>query len=190
MMKTTTVLLALVVSLAQLPDARASIENTAGTCPGSSSICVWRQPRLSPPAGWHQAPVASAHYQANVFVPAGTDFRSAAAVIYAKSIPSNGKDDLATFMAGDLGEFRRQYAGLRIQSGLTTINGDRRTLATARLAPAPGGNAQWQTIAYDREGGDYLIFTLSARDKASHDAALPAFEAMLKGYRSGGSGSH
>lgn len=190
MMKTTTVLLAMVVSLAQLPDARASIENTAGTCPGSSSICVWRQPRLPPPPGWHHADIASAHYQANVFVPAVTDFRSAAAVMYAKAVPANGNGDLAAFMAGDLGEFRRQYAGLRIQGGLSATNGDGRTLTMARLAPAPGGNAQWQTIAYDREGSNYLIFTLSARDKASHDAALPAFEAMLKGYRSGGAGSH
>ncbi len=183
MTKTTTALLALAVSLAQLPAARAAFENTAGTCAGSTSICAWRQPRLSPPPGWHHADIASAHYQANVFVPAGTDFRTAAAVLYAKAIPANGRGDLAAFMASDLGEFRRQYAGLGIQSGLTSANGDGRMLPTARLMPAPGGKAQWQTIAYDREGNDYVIFTLSARDKASHDAAFPAFQAMVKSYR-------
>ncbi len=183
MTKTTTALLALAVSLAQLPAARAAIENTAGTCAGSSSICAWRQPRLSPPPGWHHADIASAHYQANVFVPTGTNFGTAAAVLYAKAIPANGQGDLAAFIASDLGEFRRQYAGLGIQSGLTTSNGDGRMLSTARLMPAPGGKAQWQTIAYDREGSAFLVFTLSARDKASHDAALPAFQAMLKSYR-------
>lgn len=183
MTKTTAALLALAVSLAQLPAAHASIENTAGTCAGSASICAWREPRLSPPPGWHHADVASAHYQANVFVPAGTDFRTAAAVLYAKAIPANGRGGLAEFMASDLGEFRRQYAGLGIQSGLTSANGDGRMLPTARLMPAPGGKAQWQTIAYDREGSDFVIFTLSARDKAAHDAALPAFQAMLKSYR-------
>ena len=190
MTKTTSALLALAVALAQLPAAHAAIENTAGTCAGSSSICVWRQPKLSPPPGWHHADIASAHYQANVFVPTGTDFRSAAAVLYAKAIPTNGRGDLAAFMASDLGEFRRQYAGLGVQSGLTSANGDGRMLSTARLMPAPGGKAQWQTIAYDREGSDFLVFTLSARDKASHDAGLPAFQAMLKGYRSGGQRPH
>jgi hypothetical protein len=183
MTKTTTALLALAVSLAQLPTAHAAIENTAGTCAGSTSICAWRQPRLSPPPGWHHADIASAHYQANVFVPADTDFRTAAAVLYAKAIPANGKGDLAEFMTSDLGEFRRQYAGLGIQSGLTSTNGDGRMLPTARLMPAPGGKAQWQTIAYDREGNDYVIFTLSARDKASHDAALSTFQAMVRSYR-------
>jgi hypothetical protein len=190
MTKTTTVLLALAVSLAQLPAADAAIENTAGTCAGSTSICGWRQPKLSPPPGWRHADIASAHYQANVFVPAGTDFRNAAAVLYAKAIPTNGKGDLATFMASDLGEFRRQFAGLGIQSGLTSASGDGRMLPTARLMPASAGKGQWQTIAYDRDGSDYVIFTLSTRDKASHDAGLAAFQAMLKGYRSGGQGSH
>ncbi len=185
MTKTTTALLAMAVSLAQLHDARAAIENTAGTCAGSSAICVWRQPRLSPPPGWHHADVASAHYQANVFVPTGTNFGNAPAVLYAKAIPANGSSDLTAFMASDLGEFRRQYAGLGIQSGLTSTNGDGRMLSTARLMPAAGGKAQWETIAYDREGSDFLVFTLSARDKASHDAALPAFQSMLKNYRAG-----
>jgi hypothetical protein len=190
MTKTTSVLLALAVSLAQLPAAHAAIENTAGTCAGSTSICAWRQPKLSPPPGWHHADIASAHYQANVFVPVGTDFRSAAAVLYAKAIPVNGRGDLATFMASDLGEFRRQYSGLGIQSGLTSINGDGRMLSTARLMPASGGKGQWQTIAYDRDGSDFVIFTLSARDKASHDAALPAFQSFLKSYRTAAPGSN
>lgn len=188
MTKTTTTLLALAVLLTQLPAARAAIENTAGTCAGSSSICAWRQPMLSPPPGWRHADVASAHYQANVFVPAGTDFRGAPAVLYAKSIPADGKGDLAAFMASDLGEFRRRYVGLGIQSGLTSRNGDGRMLPTARLMPASVGNGQWQTIAYDREGNDYVIFTLSARDKASHDSALPAFQAMLKSDRAAAPG--
>jgi hypothetical protein len=179
--------LGVLVSLVQVPDARAAMEAIADACPGTDSICVWHRPKLAPPPGWQPAAVASNRYQANAFVPDGIAFRDAAAVMYAKAVPAQGTAaNLATFMAGDLAEFRRQYPDLRVQTGLAATDGDGRTLKMVRLAPAPGGKAQWQTIAYGQEGSDYLIFTLSARDKAAHDAALPAFEAMLKGYRAAG----
>lgn len=185
-MKANTVVLALLVLLSRAPVARAAMEAVAEACPGSTSICVWQRPRLAPPPGWRQADAASARYQANAFVPTGTDFKDAAAVMYAKAVPANGKGDLSEFMAGDLAEFQRQYPGLRIQSGLTAANGDGKPVRLVRLAPSAGSNAQWESLAYDQEGGYVLIFALSARNQAAHAAALPAFEAMLKNYRASG----
>jgi hypothetical protein len=104
--------------------------------------------------------------------------------MYAKAVSAPPQvKTLADFMADDLADFRRQYPDLRVQRGLATRDGDGHGLATVRLSPGPGGRAQWQTIAYGQEGGDYLVFSLSARDQAAHDAALPAFTRMVGGYR-------
>jgi hypothetical protein len=103
--------------------------------------------------------------------------------MYAKAVAASPQvRTLSDFMADDLSDFRRQYPGLRVQQGLVTRDGDGHGLATVRLSPAPGGRAQWQTIAYGQEGGDYLVFSLSARDQAAHDAALPAFMRLVGAY--------
>jgi hypothetical protein len=136
---------------------------------------------LPPPPGWQRAEQASDHYQASAFVPAGADFNTAAAVMYAKSVSAD-EQSLAEFMADDLADFRGHYPGLHVQRGLTSVDGDGRSLATIRLSPSPGGKAQWETIAYGQEGSDFLVFALSARDQASHDAAQSAFAQMLRGY--------
>jgi hypothetical protein len=162
-------------------ESRAALENAVGPCPGSSSACLWKRPLLPPPPGWQRAEQASDHYQASAFVPAGSNFNSAPAVMYAKSVPAEGQA-LADFMADDLADFRRQYPGLHAQRGLTSVDGDGRSLPTIRLSPSAGGKAQWETIAYGQEGGDFLVFALSARDQAAHDAALAAFAQMLRGY--------
>jgi len=190
MIKTTAALLALLVLVAQVPEVRAGMEGVADTCPGTGAICFWHRPKLSPPPGWQPAEAASTRYQASAFVPAGSDFKHAAAVMYAKAMPVTGQTpDLPAFMSGDLAEFRQQYGDLHIQKGLTVTNGDGKTLAVSRLSPGSGSHAQWETVAYDQEGGYYLIFALSARSQAAHDAALPAFELMLKQYRASGPGT-
>lgn len=172
---------ALLVGLAG--QGRAAMEAVADACPGSKSVCIWHRPVVVPPAGWQRDDGASTHYQASAFAPVGQSFNAAPAVMYAKAVTvSPQAATLADFMADDLSDFRRQYPGLRVQNGLTTRDGDGRGLATVRLAPAPGSSAQWQTIAYGQEGGDYLVFSLSARDKAAHDAALAAFTRMVGGY--------
>jgi hypothetical protein len=161
----------------------AAMEEIADACPGSKSVCIWRRPVVAPPPGWQRAENASTHYQASAFAPVGQDFNAAPAVMYAKAVAASAQaKTLADFMAGDLADFRRQYPDLRVQHSLATRDGDGHGLATVRLSPGPGGNAQWQTIAYGQEGSDYLVFSLSARDQAAHDAALSAFTRMVGGY--------
>jgi hypothetical protein len=179
----TMALVSLLALTAVAGESRAALENAVGPCPGSPSACLWKRPLLPPPAGWQRAEQASDHYRASAFVPAGSNFNSAPAVMYAKSVAAEGQA-LADFMADDLADFRRQYPGLHVQRGLTSVDGDGRSLPTIRLSPAAGGKAQWETIAYGQEGGDFLVFALSARDQASHDAALAAFAQMLRGYHS------
>lgn len=167
----------------------AAMEQVADACPGSKSVCIWHRPVVTAPPGWQRSEGASTHYQANAFAPNGTVFTQAPAVMYAKAVAAPpGARTLADFMSDDLGDFRRQYPDLRVQQGLSTRDGDGHGLATVRLSPAPGGKAQWETIAYGQEGGDYLVFALSARDQAAHDAALPAFARMVAGYHAGTAG--
>jgi hypothetical protein len=162
---------------------RAAMEPVADACPGSQSVCIWHRPVVTAPAGWQRAEAASTHYQAAAFAPVGQEFNTAPAVMYAKAVAASPQvRTLSDFMADDLSDFRRQYPGLRVQQGLVTRDGDGHGLATVRLSPAPGGRAQWQTIAYGQEGGDYLVFSLSARDQAAHDAALPAFMRLVGAY--------
>ena len=184
MQRMTMVICAAAVLLGFAGRSHAAMEEVADACPGAKTVCIWHRPVVAAPPGWQRAENASTHYQANAFAPVGTDFTKAAAVMYAKAVaaPPQAKT-LADFMADDLADFRRQYPDLRVQGGLATRDGDGRGLATVRLSPAPGGKTQWETIAYGQESGDFLVFALSARDKAAHDAALPAFQRMVAGYR-------
>ena len=173
---------ALLVGLAGT--GHAAMEPIADACPGSKEVCIWHRPVVAAPPGWQRDERASTHYQASAFAPVGQDFSAAPAVMYAKAVAAPPQvKTLEDFMADDLADFRRQYPDLRVQRGLATRDGDGHGLATVRLSPAPGGRAQWQTIADGQEGGDYLVFSLSARDQAAHDAALPAFTRLVGGYR-------
>ena len=162
---------------------QAATQPVAGPCNDKGGMCIWREPLVSAPKGWERKQNASDRYRAVVFAPAGSNFGNAGAVIYAKAIPRQGNaPTLAAFMTQDLATFRAQYSKLGVQTGLALTDGDGQRLSAVRLSPMAASKAQWETTAYAQEGEYYLVFVLSARTKAAHDAAAPAFQQMLAGY--------
>ncbi|NUS39685.1 MAG: hypothetical protein HOQ02_11770 [Lysobacter sp.] len=166
-----------------LPAAWAATEPVAEICVDTGTLCVWQQPTVAAPAGWERKAVASSHYRASAFAPVGRNFANAPAVMYAKAVPKNaGASTLAAFMADDLASYRAQDGKLDVQNGLKFADGDGRELPAVRLMPGAGGTAQWQTVAYAEEAGYFVVFSLSAHGKVDQDAALPAFQQLVRSY--------
>ena len=164
--------------------AQAGLEPVLGTCNGSA--CLWHEPGVRAPQGWEFKEPASTRYHARAFAPAGTNFANATAVMYAKAVPKAGQPaSLAAFIAQDVAGFRAGDPKLQVKTGLSYPDGDGHPLKAVQLIPGSGGNGQWQTIAYGEEGAFYLVFSLSGAGLLEHDAALPAFKAMLATYHAG-----
>ena len=51
------------------------------------------------------------------------------------------------------------------------------------FAFVPGNQGNWERVAYGEEGDYYLVFTLSARDKASYERLAPLFASWIERYR-------
>jgi hypothetical protein len=172
------------LALAVVLPAQAGLEPVVGECDGTT--CLWHEPAVHAPKGWEFKEVASSHYHARAFAPAGSNFANATAVMYAKAVPKEGQPaTLAGFMAQDIASYRGKDAKLKVTTGLAYPDGDGHPLQAVQIIPGAGSGMQWQTVAYGEEGAFYLVFALSASGIAEHDAAVAAFRQMLASYHIG-----
>jgi hypothetical protein len=62
---------------------------------------------------------------------------------------------------------------------LTT--GDGQKLRTLTFFPKDSGN--WEYVSFGEEAEYFLVFTVSSRSKSELEKALPAYHALIRGYK-------
>ena len=169
--------------LALLPlAAGAEVEKFAVVC--ETRMCFYWWPKVPPLPGWHQDRARSIEQDANVLVPDGRSFGDAPAVVYARAVykprvPESAS--LKAFIDQDRRTFLEKRPDIAIAEAGTVATGDGHAWRSLTFFPGRGG--PWERVVYGEEGDFYLIFTLSANDKAAYDRAAPLFESWMKRYR-------
>lgn len=160
----------------------AEIEKSATIC--EHGFCLHWWPKVSPIAGWHHDEQQSLRLGVNVWVPDGSSFDSAAAVIYAKAVYKPSEPDLhslAAFIDSDRRSSRADAPDVVISEADALKTGDGHAFPSLTFFSAQ--RKLWDRVAYGEEGEFYLIFTLSASDKASYEGLLPLYKAWLASYK-------
>lgn len=160
----------------------AAIEKYATSC--GNSICFHWWPRMLPVQGWHRDEARSFDMNVLLLVPDGSDFSDAAAVIYAKAVykPRVPKlTSLRAFIEQDRQNFMAEKADMAVAEADALVSADGHVWRSLTFfAPHDGS---WERVAYGEESDFYLVFTLSARDKASYERNRAVFEAWIRRYR-------
>lgn len=162
--------------------ASAQIEKYAAVC--DTGICFHWWPKVPPIAGWHHDQAQSIDLGANVWVPDGSSFADAEGIIYARAIYRPGRpelDSLEKLIDNDQRYFLEHGPALTVSKNQALRTVDGRTLASFAFVPRKEGN--WEHVTYAEEGDYYLIFTLSARDKASYERLMPLYTSWMEHYR-------
>lgn len=162
--------------------AGAEIEKLGQPC--DTGVCLYWWPKVAPVKGWHQEPGPSREYGINALAPDGATFTNAETVMYAKAsyrprVPEfRTLDDL---IESDKKEFAVNVPGVAISDATRLLTGDGVELKSVTFFPRGPGN--WERVSYGEEGDFYLVFTISARTQNGYEQALPAYEAMIRGYK-------
>lgn len=162
--------------------AGAEIENTATPTDAGLKLQWW--PKVQPPSGWHFDSGSSRQFGFNALAPDGSTFSGAETVMYAKAdykprMP--GTKSLAQLIEADISDFHRNFPGMNVSFGSPVPTADHKQFKLVTFAPSAGGN--WERVAYGESAGFYLLFTISSRNKAGLERAMPAFKAMVASYR-------
>jgi len=160
----------------------AEIEKYANSC--KQSICFHWWPKVPAISGWHHDEEQSRRFGANVWVPDGKSFSDADGVIYAEASYKPRTPDiqsLAALIDKDRQFFQKKAADIVIAEGDALRTADGQSLRSLTFF-AKSSN-QWGRVSYGEEGEFYLIFTLSAHDKASYERLLPLYKEWLASYK-------
>jgi hypothetical protein len=84
-------------------------------------------------------------------------------------------------LSDDKERFLRDVPGVKISEAKKIKTADGKELTSFTFFPSGDGN--WERVSYGEEGEFYLIFTVSSRTKKGYESSLPAYEAMLRGYK-------
>ena len=170
------------VSTVSLP-ALCRTETIVTTCDGT--MCSWQRPVVAAPKGWVRDEAAGQELQIEALVPAGAEFQTAPAVMYARAAykPWN-PGTLAHFIAGEHDQFRRRFPGATVRRTTPLTDADGKTLAVYEYA-APKGRHHLELVAFADEGDYFLVFGLRAKSAQMLRRARAAFRALVGAYRKG-----
>lgn len=160
----------------------AEIEKLGRPC--ETGVCLYWRPTLAPVQGWHHEPGPSQQYGVNALAPDGSTFMDAETVMYAKASYKQRSPETKTLEAlieNDKKEFVANVPGVAIADAQPLTTGDGQKLKSVTFFPTAQGN--WERVSYGEEGEFYLLFTISSRTKGGYERALPAYEAMIRGYK-------
>ena len=181
-MKAFSLLTCLLFLLISSTVARAEIVKSAVPCEGNNCLYWW--PKAPSPPGWHQDQKASDAGGINAQAPDGSSFAEAETVIYAKAIykplvPTI--TSLAMLIDADRKDFLARDPKLAIGEPEALSTGDGTVLRSFTFSP--GGEGNWEEVAYGEEGDFFLIFTVSSRSQAGLALTRDTYRRFIKGYR-------
>lgn len=142
-------------------------------------------PKVTPPKGWRHDREHSTAYGINAMTPEGQTFGDAETVIYAKAIYRPREPQLRTvdmLMERDRRKAQAQDPPRKTGTAPEIRTADGKALKSLTYIPARN-EGNWERVAYAEEGDYFVLFAMSSRTKKGYDAARPAFEQMVRGYR-------
>jgi len=173
---------AVLLGLAVTP-AVAEIEKLA--VPGDEGLCFYWWPKLPVLAGWQQDREQSFNYSANALAPEGSTFADAETVMYARAIYKPREPETKSveqLIENDRRDFGAHSPGIVIREAPLLVTADGQRLRSFSFVPKSAGNRE--RVSYGEEGDFYLIFTISSRSLDGYNASMPAYEQLIKRYRS------
>jgi hypothetical protein len=162
--------------------ANADMEKIATTC--DQQICFHWWPKIPAIEGWHHDRENSLHYNFNALAPAGKTFSDAETVMYANAVYKLRVPEdktLASFIDGDLEQFRSDNPGLIVTEEQSLKTADGRSVRLFRFIPSKQG--QWERVAYLEEGEFYVDFIVSSRTEQGLSDSSMAYEKLIARYR-------
>jgi len=168
--------------LALAAPAIGEIEKLGNPC--ETGICLYWWPKLPTVKGWHHEDGPSQQNATNILAPDGATFSDAETVMYAKASYKPRMPEiktLAALIADDKKHFVENVPGVIVTEVKALRTGDGQKLRSFTFFPPGQGN--WERVSYGEEGDFYLIFAVSSRTKSGYDKAMPAYEAMISGYK-------
>jgi hypothetical protein len=154
--------------------------------PSDKGFELYWWPVMQPIAGWNHDEGASRANHVNAFVPNGSSFSDAPAVMYARAMYKPRTPDtksLNQLIADDRKQFEQDFPGIRIAE-LAPISGSSGSKFRC-LSFTPSGAGSWEHVAYAEEGEFYLIFTVSSTSEAALVRAQRDFEKWVSAYKLG-----
>ena len=176
---------ALLIAMLLVPSfATAEIYKLA--VPSDKGIELYWWPVMQPIAGWSHDEGASRANHINAFVPNGSSFSDAPAIIYARAmfkprIPNT--KSLNQLITDDRKTFEDDLPGVRVIELAPISDSSGSKFRYFSFTPSGAGN--WERVAYAEEGEFYLIFTVSGTSSATLLHAQRDFEKWVSAYKRG-----
>ncbi len=158
------------------------IEKTA--IPTDQGLKLFWWPKVNSPQGFAFDIDASHQTSTKMFVQQGRNFSNSETVIYAKAIYKPRMPEIKSLkelMDFDIAKFKGHDQSIKIAAVPSIVDGDGKELRVLSYLPSVEGN--WESVAYIEEGEYYLLFTISSRSQKGFESSIPAFKAMIAGYR-------
>ena len=171
------VLLLLVASVAQGGQAR---DAEPGACIAYGDDWAFM---IVPPPGWSLV----CHVEDTLGVtvalwPSDSSWKDATAVMYVNpSGRSDPKESLQAFVNDEIGRFRKDNPGLKVENAEGLKTGDAAPILVRKLTGDRFGNHE--AIAYVESKRIFAILVLTARSEAAFNSSFAAFERLVGSYR-------
>lgn len=169
--------------------AQAEVREQRPPCtPGATANCLPLVITLAAPDGWREDFAESARRGIQLFLPKGSSFRDAPALIYAKVRPNASGADLKGWLANSNAKWIAAHPDARIEPvetvaarpGIGTVAIERYISPSLRDQPAELSATFFESAPDGRSYSVQLV--LSGLSDKAIAGAVPAFKAMLSSY--------
>ncbi|MBT9288204.1 hypothetical protein [Prosthecodimorpha staleyi] len=169
--------------------AHAEVREQRPPCtPSATASCLPLTITLAAPDGWREDVAESGRRGVQVFLPKGSSFRDAPALIYAKVRPNASGVDLKAWLANSNAKWVVAHPDARIEPietvaarpGIGTVAIERYVSPSLRDQPAELSATFFESAPDGRSYSVQLV--LSGLSEKAVAGAVPAFKAMLASY--------
>jgi hypothetical protein len=170
----------MILALALSGTAGADVEKIAE--PTETGIRFMWWPKVEAPKGWQFDEGASHRYAFKAFVPHGSTFSDAEAVIYAKANFKPRTPEVTSVEALVAQDIAGSAEATAERKGVL-LSGDGKAFQLVAFVPKNAGD--WEYVAYGEEPEYFILFTLSSHTKDGLARALPDFRSLVASYKVG-----
>jgi hypothetical protein len=155
-----------------ITDASAQEENS-GIIYGKNHAASFQAP-----SGWVLDNASGVNQGVHAAIyPKGSNWHDAPAIMYANCAEKDKKDDLASFIAGDVESFKQNDSGLTVKDVSKEFHAGNHSVAKYF-----DGNSK-EAVTYVDEDSVICMLVLSAKSQQDYIKAVPAYNEFLSSYK-------
>lgn len=163
--------------------AQAEVAKILHVCDRQERMCPEFRPQVKTPDGWVRDDVASLRYGASMFVPKGTQFGKADAIIYAEGRYNKDRTELVQWVAASDRDWTMTSGE---NAKITTLPSVNPKVIINRYDNPSLKDQPIEVIAHytdlDKDGNSYVVrLAVSGRNETAVLAAVPLLDKMIIG---------